>query len=96
MLGYLRKTVGIFGEGMKAFAGIKAGDSVGAGTGKVALIVIKRTIYTFADYWLAALCAAANIALKAWGLSLWCLLCYFLKLYRRASGCISIGQGTTW
>jgi len=67
---YLRKTFGVFAEGMRAFAGIEAEDSVSVGSGKVALIAAKRAVYTIADYWLAALCAAMNIVLKAWGVPL--------------------------
>jgi hypothetical protein len=65
MLSYIKKISEIISEGLKAFAGIKEGDSVVAGTGKAALVAMKRTLYTVADYWLAALCAALNIALKA-------------------------------
>ncbi len=100
---FIRKTFGIFGDGMKAFAGIKAGDSVGVGSGKVALIAVKRTVYYIADYWLAALCAAANIALKAWGVSLlyafavmWLINIViagvFLIIYARTGHDISLGE----
>ena len=70
MLNHIKKTGGIISAGMKAFAGIEDGDSVGVGAGKVALIAAKRTAYIIADYWLAALCAGLNIALKVAEVSL--------------------------
>jgi len=103
ILGYLRKTGGIISEGMKAFADIKTGDSVGVGAGKVALIAAKRTVYVIADYWLAALCAAANIALKAmevrllyafiamWGINI-LIAGVFLAIYARTGHDISLGE----
>jgi len=103
ILGYLRKTGGIISEGMKAFADIKTGDSVGVGAGKVALIAAKRTVYVVADYWLAALCAAANIALKAmevrllyafiamWGINI-LIAGVFLAIYARTGHDISLGE----
>ncbi len=103
MLIHLKKTAGIISEAMKAFAGIKAGDSVGIGTGKVALVAAKRTIYTIADYWLAGLCAAMNIALKAFGVPLlyafvamWCINILiagvFLAIYAKTGHDISLGE----
>jgi hypothetical protein len=100
---FLRKTAGIISAGMKAFAGIKAGDSVGVGSGKVALIAVKRTVYYIADYWLAALCAAMNIALKAWGvrilyafIAMWLINILiagvFLIIYARTGHDISLGE----
>jgi hypothetical protein len=65
MFGTLKRSREILAEGVRAFANIKAGDSVGIGAGKIALIAAKRTAYVIGDYWLAALCAALNIALKA-------------------------------
>jgi hypothetical protein len=103
MLGHLRKTGGIIAEGMKAFADIKTGDSVGVGAGKVALIAAKRTVYIVADYWLAALCAAANIALKTlevrllyafiamWGINI-LIAGVFLVIYARTGHDISLGE----
>jgi hypothetical protein len=103
ILGHLRKTGGIIAEGMKAFADIKDGDSVGVGTGKVALITAKRTVYVIADYWLAALCAALNIALKAldvrllyafitmWGVTI-LIAGIFLAIYARTGHDISLGE----
>ena len=99
----LKKTGEIISEGLKAFAGIKTGDSIATGTGKVALVAAKRTVYTIADYWLAALCAAANIALKAWGVSLlyafavmWLINIIiagvFLIIYARTGHDISLGE----
>ena len=101
--GHLKKTGGIVAEGMKAFADIKDGDSVGVGTGKVALIAAKRTAYIFADYWLAALCAALNIALKAWDIRLlyafiamWgvniSIAGVFLVIYAKTGHDISLGE----
>ena len=101
--GHLKKTCGILAEGMKAFADIKAGDSLGVGTGKVALIAAKRTAYVFADYWLAALCAVLNIALKAleirllyvfivmWGVNI-LIAGVFLGIYGRTGHDISLGE----
>jgi hypothetical protein len=103
MRGQLKKAAGIIAEGMKAFAGIQAGDSVGVGTGKVALIAAKRTVYVIADYWLAALCAAMNIALKAmeisllyafiivWGVDI-LIAGLFLVIYARTGHDISLGE----
>jgi hypothetical protein len=103
MLGHLRKTGGIIAEGMKAFADIKAGDSVGVGAGKVALIAAKRTVYIVADYWLAALCAALNILLKTlevrllyafiamWGINI-LIAGVFLVIYARTGHDISLGE----
>lgn len=51
----------------KAFFGIKDGEGATVGSKKVGWMAIKRIAYTIADYWLAGLCAAANIALKIWG-----------------------------
>jgi hypothetical protein len=65
MFRFLKKTGEILSAGMKAFAGIQPEDSMGAGAGKVAVIAAKRTVYVMADYWLAGLCAALNILLKA-------------------------------
>jgi hypothetical protein len=99
----LRKSAGIVSEGMKAFADIKAGDSVGVGAGKVALIAGKRTVYLVADYWLAALCASLNIALKAleipllyafivmWGVNI-LIAGIFLVIYARTGHDISLGE----
>ena len=99
----MRKTVGILAEGMKAFADIKAGDSVGARAGKVALIAAKRTAYVVADYWLAALCAALNIVLKAlefplmyafivmWGVNI-LIAGIFLAIYAKTGHDISLGE----
>jgi hypothetical protein len=103
MLGHLRKTGGIVSAGMKAFAGIKDGDSVGVGAGKVALIAAKRTVYVIADYWLAALCAALNIALKALDvrllyafIAMWVINIFiagvFLVIYARTGQDISLGE----
>lgn len=89
--------------GMKAFAGIKDGDSVGVGAGKVALIAAKRTVYVIADYWLAALCAALNIALKAYDvrllyafIAMWSfdilIAGVFLVIYARTGQDISLGE----
>jgi len=101
--GQLRKTGLIIAEGMKAFADIKTGDSVGVGAGKVALIAGKRTVYIIADYWLAALCAALNIALKAlevpllyaffamWGVNI-LIAGIFLVIYARTGHDISLGE----
>jgi hypothetical protein len=103
MLGHLKKTGGIITEGMKAFADIKAGDSVSVGAGKVALIAAKRTAYIIADYWLAALCAAANIALKAlevrllyafvvmWAINI-LIAGIFLVIYARTGHDLSLGE----
>ena len=103
MLGHLRKTGGILAEGMKAFADIKAGDSAGVGAGKVALIAAKRTVYLIADYWLAALCAALNIALKVmevrllyaaiamWGINIF-IAGVFLVIYAKTGHDISLGE----
>jgi hypothetical protein len=103
MLGHLRKTGGIIAEGMKAFADIKAGDSVGVGAGKVALIAAKRTVYIVADYWLAALCAALNILLKTlevrllyafiamWGINI-LIAGVFLAIYAKTGHDISLGE----
>ncbi len=103
MLGHLKKTGGIISAGMKAFADIKAGDSVAVGAGKVALIAAKRTVYVLADYWLAALCAALNIALKALEIRLlyafitmWSanilIAGVFLVIYARTGHDISLGE----
>lgn len=103
MLGHLRKMGGIITEGMKAFADIKVGDSVGVGTGKAALIAAKRTVYIIADYWLAALCAALNIALKALEvrllyafIAMWVINILiagvFLAIYARTGHDISLGE----
>lgn len=103
MLGHLRKTGGIISEGMKAFADIRAGDSVGVGAGKVALIAAKRTVYIIADYWLAAMCAALNIALKAmevrllyavitmWSINI-LIAGVFLAIYAKTGHDISLGE----
>lgn len=103
ILGHLRKTGGIIAEGMKAFADVKAGDSVGVGAGKVALIAAKRTVYVIADYWLAALCGALNIALKAlnvrllyafiamWGINI-LIAGIFLAIFARTGHDISLGE----
>lgn len=99
----MKKTCGLLTEGLKAFADIKAGDSVGTGAGKVALIAAKRSAYIFADYWLAALCAALNIALKAvevrllyafiamWGVNI-LIAGIFLVIYVRTGHDISLGE----
>jgi hypothetical protein len=101
--GPVRKTAAIVSEGMKAFADIKDGDSVGVGAGKVALIAGKRTVYLVADYWLAALCAALNIALKVsevrllyafftmWGVNI-LMAGFFLVIYARTGYDISLGE----
>jgi hypothetical protein len=101
--GHMRKTAGIVSEGMKAFADIQEGDSIGVGAGKVALIAGKRTVYLFADYWLAALCAALNIALKAsevpllsafftmWSVNI-LIAGVFLVIYARTGHDISLGE----
>jgi hypothetical protein len=101
--GYLKKAAEIIAEGMKAFADIKTGDSVGVGTGKVALIAAKRAIYVIADYWLAALCAALNILLKTlevrllyafvamWGVNI-LIAGVFLAIYARTGHDISLGE----
>jgi hypothetical protein len=103
LLGHLRKTGEIIAEGMKAFADIKMGDSVGVGAGKVALIAAKRTVYVVADYWLAALCAALNIALKVmevrllyaftvmWGVNI-LIAGIFLAIYAKTGHDISLGK----
>jgi hypothetical protein len=103
MLGHLRKTGGIITDGMKAFADIRAGDSVGVGAGKVALIAAKRTVYIIADYWLAAMCAALNIALKAmevrllyavitmWSINI-LIAGVFLAIYAKTGHDISLGE----
>ncbi|NVN91193.1 MAG: hypothetical protein HXX11_11400 [Desulfuromonadales bacterium] len=103
MRGHLRKTCGIVSDGMKAFADIKPGDSVGVGARKVALIAAKRTAYIIADYWLAALCAALNIALKALGVRLlyafftmWSvnivIAGVFLAIYAKTGHDLSLGE----
>lgn len=103
MLHQIKKTGGIISAGMKAFAGIEEGDSVGVGAGKVALIAAKRTVYVIADYWLAGLCAALNIALKMWGipllyafLAMWgvniLIAGVFLAIYARTGHDISLGE----
>ena len=102
ILGQLKKTVGIISEGLKAFADIDAADSARVGAGKVALIAAKRTVYVVADYWLAALCAAANIALKVLDvrllfafIAMWCINILiagiFLAIYARTGHDISLG-----
>lgn len=103
MLGHLKKGYGIFTEGMKAFANIDADDSVAVGAGKIALIAAKRTVYVIADYWLAALCAALNIALKAlkirllyafiamWGINI-LIAGVFLVIFARTGHDISLGE----
>jgi hypothetical protein len=103
ILSHLRKIGGIIAEGMKAFANIKDGDSVGVGTGKVALITAKRTVYVITDYWLAVLWAALNIALKAldvrllyafiamWATSI-IIAAVFLVIYARTGHDISLGE----
>ncbi|MDD2898757.1 MAG: hypothetical protein PHI31_08590 [Desulfuromonadaceae bacterium] len=103
MFGSLKKTYGLFNAGLKAFADIKDGDSVGVGAGKVALIAVKRSAYIFADYWLAAVCAALNIALKAldirllyafivmWGVNI-LIAGFFLVIYARTGHDISLGE----
>jgi len=103
MNSYLKKIAAIVAEGMKAFADINPGDSVAAGTGKVALVAVKRTVYTIADYWLAAMCAAINIALKAMGIRLlyafiamWLIdiviAGVFLAIYAKTGHDISLGE----
>ena len=100
---HIKNTAAIIGEATKAFAGIQAGDSARVGTGKVALVAAKRIIYTVADYWLAALCAALNIALKVWGVHLlsafavmWgvniLIAGVFLAIYARTGQDISLGE----
>jgi hypothetical protein len=51
---------------VKAFFGIKAGDSSLVGSGKVVATAIRRIIYVIADYYLAILCAALVAVLKYW------------------------------
>jgi len=103
ILGQINKAIGIIAEGMKAFADIKAGDSVGVGARKVALITAKRTVYIIADYWLAALCAALNIALKVMGvrllfaiIAMWgvniLIAGVFLAIYAKTGHDISLGE----
>jgi hypothetical protein len=103
VLDHVRKTGRIIAEGMKAFADIKPGDSVGVGAGKVALIAAKRTAYVVADYWLAALWAAINIALKVmeirllyafiimWGVSI-LMAGVFLAIYAKTGQDLSLGE----
>jgi len=103
MFDHLKKAAGIIAEGMKAFANIHADDSVAVGAGKVALIAAKRTVYVLADYWLAGLCAALNIALKAlevrllyafiamWGVNIF-IAGVFLVIYARTGHDISLGE----
>jgi len=103
MLNQIKKTGGIISAGMKAFAGIEDGDSVGVGAGKVALIAAKRTAYVVADYWLAGLCAGLNIALKVaevrllyaflamWGVNIF-IAAVFLTIYARTGHDISLGE----
>jgi hypothetical protein len=98
-----KKNYGIFTEGLKAFADIKTGDSAAVGAGKVALIAAKRSAYIFADYWLAALCATLNIALKAlgirllyafitmWGVNI-LIAGIFLVIFARTGHDISLGE----
>lgn len=103
MLSYPKKLSEVISEGVKAFAGIKEGDSMVVGTGKAALIAVKRTLYTIADYWLAALCAALNIMLKAYGIQLlyaflimWLvnivIAGFFIAFYIRTGHDISLGE----
>jgi len=100
---FVKKGGAISAAATKAFAGIQTGDGVAVGAGKVALAAIKRTVYTVADYWLAALCAAANIALKARGVELlyaflvmWfiniVIAAIFLGIYLKTGQDLSLGK----
>ncbi len=103
MFDHFKKVADIFSDGLKAFAGIQADDSIAAGAGKVTLIAAKRTVYVLADYWLAALCAALNIALKAleirllyafiamWGFDI-LIAGVFLVIFARTGHDISLGE----
>lgn len=65
----LRPIVSFTVELYSAFLNFKAGDSIEDRAVKVASVVVRRTIYVFVDYWLAALSLLIVVVMKRTGFS---------------------------